>query len=261
MKKKLVTVLMAAAMVVASTLSAFSGTTTLNSKETVSSTAWWTFTGVTSNVTWDGEDDLVFTIVADELDDYGYGAFNAEIFDSNGYYLTVGSDINSWLSAGTPGTYITGNATTLGYALTKGNTYSFTFSKEDDAISVTFKNVTDDVVVTTFVYADTEFDSVLSAHFIAQVGTYTVSVATVEAKTTTVEDPSATFDDTTETEEVIDVTDAADPEVANTTEEVVEVTEASNPESGDASMVIPFAVIALGAAGAAVAMKKRKVTE
>ena len=237
MRKKLLTVALAATMAVASVFSAFA--------ETLTGTKWWEGMQAGQDYTLSGDGSISLDVNFKEGNDDGYGAFSVEVYN-DGWFFTTGSDQNAWYAEGAlnQGESISGVASEFASTIAAGTTYKITVTRSGSNVTVTYANP-DGSKYAEYVGTNTSTPDSLKIHVMAQIGTYEVTESAA-----TPADP--TTDPTTE---------AKNPGQQETT-----ATPAGNKDNvtpsktGDSAAVAVVAIVALGAAVAVVASKK-KVTE
>ncbi len=267
MKKKLLTVLMAAVITVSSALCAFAKTTT-TSLGSVEASGWWvehstayllkdgadvTFTMNsvtydTASANWNGPIWVLYS--ADEAFAGGSG-----LSDTAGYaeYLVNRVDIYWWAADGTNRFANDALSTVTSYEVVEPDGIWDNFVADLKAgitwtVNVKVSGSTVTIVSTTstglqstaVVNVDSSKDNYITF------GGELCSITNIKASVTTA-------DETTTAIEVVTN--------ENGETETIIITEAVNPESGDASVVIPMALIAMVAVGAVLATKKKTVTE
>ncbi len=241
MRKKLLTVALAGVMTLAMSVSVFA--------ESLTGTAWWVGMQAGTNSTVTGDGEITFTVEV-KADVDGYAAFSAEIFNPgtgtpNGYYMTSGSDGNVWFGelagdgASTSKNPFADNGGAPAGAVEVGHTYEVTITRSGKDFTMVYYDVTEDK--TLYEMAGTsgcDFPEELSAHIMAQVGTFEVSVKEAGEEPTTEEGATTT----------------AGGEGTTTTR-------ASQTGDNTASTVALLGLAAVGATFVVLASKKSKVTE
>ena len=190
MKKKFLAVALAAAMAF-STVSALPANTTVaqaaEDAETLSSAAWWSGTGVSRDYTLSGDGSLTFDIDFTEGDATGYGAFSVELVssmdDGNGF-ITTGSDKNAWYAEKMEnnGDPIQGIADPLLSDIVVGHKYKVTVERSGANFTVTYVDATDNTEYCKLIANNTKMANDVRVHFMAQIGTYTVSCGAAAAE-------------------------------------------------------------------------------
>ena len=169
MKKKLLTLGMAATMAVSTVISAFAA-------ETLTGTAWWTGmqTGKDYAVENNGSTTLTIETDADTA------AFSVELY-TTGYFFTTGSDGNGWLAEGLKDGSVTCPFAENGGAdpgkFVAGHTYEVTVTRADKNLEMVYYDATDKAEIykiTATCVVDVPAE--MNVHVMAQVGTVTVDV-------------------------------------------------------------------------------------
>lgn len=177
MKKKFLAVAMAAVMAfsVAPALPVNSTVAEAAEAQTLTSEAWWSGTGVSSDYALDGNGsvtlDVDFTAAAAD----GSGAFSVEIYDGTGFFLTTGSDKNAWYAESAEGDAIEGIADPLLSDIVEGHKYQVVVERSGADFTIAYNDVTDNTEYCKLVAKNTNMPENVKVHFMAQLGTYTVS--------------------------------------------------------------------------------------
>ena len=164
--------------------------------ENLSSSTWWTFTGVSKDYILTGAETKYFTVKVDSVAD-GEGAFNVELvgtFDdpvtyeggsSNKAYITTGSLGDAWyaeaaLSKDVCPNPIEGTIDRTG--ITEGHTYVIAVSRDEEGtITVTYADETDSKIRNTIVCPGTRLPQNVAIHIMAQTATI-VAAPTIPSK-------------------------------------------------------------------------------
>lgn len=186
MKKKLLTLAMAATMAVSTVISAFAA-------ETLTGTAWWTGSQV-------GKDYAVpengsTTLVVESEAGTGGEAFSVEVYkpgtgNNDGYFFTTGSDGNAWLAEalannGTVSCPFADNNGADPLKFISGHTYEVTVTRNANNLEVVYFDATDSKEMYKMTAECTvDLPAELNVHVMAQVGSYTVDVKAEEEDTT-----------------------------------------------------------------------------
>ncbi len=254
MKKKLLTVALAAVMTVASTVGAMAETLTSTA------TAWWADVKAGTDYTLAADSEVVLyaTCLEHEVE-AGYG-FMVETYvpsaeTGSKMYITATNNDDAWSAEGLTYTNApaSGNpqTTTKGTAtLEAGTVVKVTVKRTGDDVSFEFYNMTANEVYRNFVFEGTNYSTAtgdVMVHFSAQTGSFEVSTTAPEVATTTAASAANEGETTTVAG---DATTAATTTAATTT---------TTPNTGDSTMVV--ALLAVAALSAVVVLKKKTVTE
>lgn len=184
--KKGLALVLAAAMVFSTPIAV--NPTKADAAQTLTSAAWWSGTGNSQNYTMSGKKaSFEFGIKADELVD-GYGAFSVELFTTLGQdedgkdlkgYITSGSDGNCWFAEKfvNQGT-IEGTRDPLASNLTAGTMYTVKVTRDDHKFDIEYIDANTEETKDHFTATlndDVTIPDDVTIHFMAQVGTYTVT--------------------------------------------------------------------------------------
>ncbi len=175
--KKIVACTVAATMVLGSL-------SMVSAAETLTGTAWWTGMETSSESTLPADYCSWTYTIESESDG---PAFNVEVYDSEGYYITTGSIGDAWyaapegVDAATTGDTITGTADDTGDSsvyddINNGDIVTVTIERADSDFAFTYSNNGRQIVANNTVLSGT-----VSAHVMAQWGTITIDGADTTA--------------------------------------------------------------------------------
>lgn len=148
--------------------------------ETLTGTEWWKGSQTGKEYVVDAENPSTeIYVTAKSLID-NYGAFNVELYTTDGKYFTTGSDKNAWIvdAEGTITPPI--DETAIGSTLVEGHVYRITVTKSGKDVSVDYYDATVEKKYFSVTLSDSNFDDKFSVHIIAQVGTYGVGQKLVQ---------------------------------------------------------------------------------
>jgi hypothetical protein len=147
--------------------------------QTLTGTAWWTGSQVSSDYTLSGDGTLTLDVEFQAGNEEGYGAFNVELYEPSRdaldrHYITTGSDQNAWYAENATGDDITGIAATPVSTIEVGNTYTIKVTRSGADVTITYLNP-DGTTYAEYVAKNTNLGTDLAVHVIAQVGTYEIA--------------------------------------------------------------------------------------
>lgn len=204
MRKKILTVALAATMALSSVVTAFAS-------ETLTGTAWWTGNQIGQDYAIKDGESVTLTVETKAED--AEGAFSIEIYNAgteeanDGYYMTVNTDGNGWfaelaLEGATITTPFGENGGANPGLYVPGNTYDVTATRNGKDLKVEFFDVTADKLIYTMEGTVTvELPEDMNVHVMAQIGTFTV---TEKEEATTKADEKTTTKATEDKEEGMD---------------------------------------------------------
>ena len=141
--------------------------------EFLSGTGWWENNQTGKDYVLKGDGTFKFIVKHNKSID-GYGAFNVELYDASGHYLTTGSDVNAWYADGTTGDDIKGVSKNPNSTIKVGSQYTIVVERKGKNITVTYLNQ-DGSEYAKFLANNTNLGSTLNLHIIAQIGDYEVA--------------------------------------------------------------------------------------
>lgn len=184
--KKGLALVLAAAMVFSTPIAV--NTTKADAAETLTSSEWWSFAGNSQNYTMSGKNaTFEFGIRADALVN-NYGAFSVELIATLGQndegqdllgYITTGSDGNCWFAEEFEGQgTVEGVRDSIDSVLTEGEVYTVKVTRDDHKFDIEYIDANKEETVDHFTATlndDVTIPDDVTIHFMAQIGTYTVT--------------------------------------------------------------------------------------
>ena len=182
MKKKILSIFLSMLMVFSTMFSVV----TADAKETLTGTAWWT--GSQAGGAYSLADNTTVKLNVDVVstpDANGYAAFTVEVRDNGKgtsgeetHCITSSSDGNCYYftDGGTTGDPVTGVAASFDSKVKAGEKYEISVTREGGTYTIAYYNVTTSTEVYRFVCANTNMTAASTVNFVAQVGTYDITV-------------------------------------------------------------------------------------
>ncbi len=234
---------MVATMVVSNVFSAFA-------TETLSGIAKWDAgnqTGAEAEV--DGNGSIEYTVKCTGLVN-DEALFMIELYDDSGHFFTTGTDVNAWYF-GVTGDAIVGLVDPYVSTIAKDTTYKVTVNRNENVLTVTYFDVTNDKEYAEIIGKVDTFDDTLKVHFMAQIGTFEVEFEEIVENESTSE--TTTVDDEDNT--------TLDNEEDTTLGSKSTTTVASNTGDNKASTFTLLALAVVGATFIVLMSKKSRETE